>query len=87
MHKHVELLIGRLATDPDLAARFAAEPEAVIAGLGLELTELEAAALRATDPEALRAFRAALDPRIKRASRATEMRSAPDTTTHEETSR
>lgn len=69
MHKNVELLIGRLATDSKLRRRFAASPEAVLRELvesGLELTQIELAALAATAPEALGALAAALDARLRR---------------------
>ena len=69
MHKTVELLIGRLATDSKLRRRFAASPEAVLRELvesGLELTEIELAALAATPPEALRSLAATLDARLRR---------------------
>lgn len=68
MHRNVEILIGRLATDPELQRRFARSPEAVLREQGLELTELECAALAATDPGAFRVLAAALDRRIRRAS-------------------
>jgi hypothetical protein len=70
MHKHVEQLLGRLATDPKLRRRFAANPEALLRELaesGLELTEVELEALATTDPEALRSFAAALDARLRKA--------------------
>jgi len=70
MHENVERLLGRLATDPKLRRRFAAHPIALLRELaeaGLELTPVELAALAATDPEALHAFAAALDPRLLRA--------------------
>ena len=69
MHKNVEVLIGRLATDPELQRRFVEQPIAVLCEQRLELTEVEIAALSATDPEAFRAFTAALDPRIRKAAR------------------
>lgn len=69
MHKNVELLIGRLATDSKLRRRFAASPEEVLRELsesGLELTEIELAALATTHPEAFRSFAGALDARLRR---------------------
>ena len=69
MHRNVELLIGRLATDSKLRRRFAAGPEDLLRELverGLELTEIELAALAATPPEALGALAAALDARLRR---------------------
>jgi hypothetical protein len=78
MHKHVEQLLGRLATDPKLRRRFAANPGALLRELaesGLELTEIEFEALATTDPEALRAFAAALDARLRRAPLADDISS------------
>lgn len=69
MHKNVEVLIGRLATDPELRLRFAREPRAALREQGLELTELELVALAATDPEAFRALATALDGRLCKAPR------------------
>jgi len=69
MHRNVEVLIGRLATDPKLRRRFAAYPEALLRELadgGLELTEIELEALAETDPAALRSFAAALDARLRK---------------------
>jgi hypothetical protein len=74
MHKNVEIVIGRLATDPGLQHRFAADPYRVLHEQGLELSEVEAAALAETDLNALRAFTAALDARLCRATRAAESR-------------
>lgn len=70
MHRNVEQLLGRLATDPELRRRFAANPERVLrelVGAGLELTEVELAALAATRPESIHSFAAALDARLRRA--------------------
>lgn len=78
MHKHVEILIGRLATDPALRRRFLAAPRELLREQGLELTELELAALLATDPAALRAFADALDARLRRVSPADEGASGDD---------
>jgi hypothetical protein len=71
MHKNVETLIGRLATDPALRRRFAEGPSAVLAELaesGLELTSVELQALAAIDAESLHAFASSLDRRIRRAA-------------------
>lgn len=70
MHRNVETLIGRLATDPMLCRRFAEGPAALLGELceqGLELTPVEIAALAATDPQAIRRFAEALDPRLRKA--------------------
>jgi len=74
MHKNVETLIGRLATDPKLRRRFAQEPTAVLeelCGEGLELTSTEIEALAATDPEALQSFAGSLDRRLRKADKET----------------
>jgi len=75
MHKNVEQLLGRLATDPKLRRRFAANPGALLRELaesGLELTDVELEALASTDPEAIRTFAAALDARLRKAPLADE---------------
>lgn len=74
MHKHVETLIGRLATDPALLRRFAADPRRTLAGfvaMGLELTTIEFEALVSIDRDALHAFAGALDRRLRKALPAT----------------
>src|SRR5262245_66229487 len=76
MHKHVEVLIGRLATDPGLQARFAKQPFEVLHELRLELSEVEIAALIATDPAAFRAFTASLNPRFRKPPRWAEIQPA-----------
>jgi hypothetical protein len=72
MHTNVERLIGRLVTDPESLRRFALQPTGTLIAQGLELTPVELAALAALDPAALRALAAALDPRLRRAPRATD---------------
>jgi hypothetical protein len=84
MHRNVELLIGRLATDPELLQRFADQPQAVLREQGLDLTEVECAALAATDPEAFRVLADALDARLRRAALAIESRSDGATTSPSE---
>lgn len=72
MHKNVEVLIGRLATDPQLRRSFAEDPDACLEAqreLGFELTPVELEALAATAPEAFETFALALDPRLRRAPR------------------
>jgi hypothetical protein len=76
MHRNVEALIGRLATDPELQRRFAEHPLEVIEEQRLELTAIEIGALARLDPEVLRAFTAALDARLRRASDPTATRTA-----------
>lgn len=88
MHRNVELLIGRLATDPKLRRRFAENPEAVLRELserGLELSEIELEALAATHPEAFRSFAGALDARLRKASPAAETATGADSRTDSET--
>lgn len=68
MHKNVEILIGRLATDPNLRERFAADPLGTLRAECLELTEVELAALAGIDAATFRAFSAALDVRLRKAS-------------------
>jgi hypothetical protein len=70
MHRNVETFIGRLATDPQLLERFARQPRRVLDEQGLDLSEIEVAALVATDPDVFRALASALDARLCRASRA-----------------
>lgn len=66
MHRNVEILIGRLATDLGLQRRFIERPEGVLHELGLELTAVEFEALTALDPQALLTFSLHLDPRIRK---------------------
>ena len=69
-HRNVETLIGRLATDPLLRRRFADSRATVLREfqeLGYELTAIEADALAAIDPEAIRSFSDFIDPRIRKA--------------------
>lgn len=70
MHRNVEILLGRLATDGELERRFAAGPRALLSELrdaGLELTAIELEAVARTSPEALRAFALSLDRRLRKA--------------------
>jgi hypothetical protein len=71
MHKNVEILIGRLATDAALRGRFVTNPMATLLELhcqGLELTELERRTLAAIDLDALGSFAGALDGRLRKAT-------------------
>lgn len=75
MHKNVEILIGRLATDPKLRRRFAAHPPTLLAELseqGFELTPVECVALAGTDPRALNALAESLDRRLCKSPPAAE---------------
>lgn len=72
MHKNVEVLIGRLATDSKLRQRFAEDPMGSLGAIveqGLELTRVELEALASTDPAAIDRFAGSLDSRLRRASR------------------
>ena len=69
--KSVEIVIGRLATDEEARERFQHNPGAAIESLrqgGLELTAVEAEALRALPGSSLEALAQALDPRLQKAS-------------------
>ena len=68
MHRNVEILIGRLATDPGLRERFAKDPLRVLSEQGLELSDVELEALAAIDVRAFRAFSAALGTRLRKAA-------------------
>ena len=67
MHKNVEVLIGRLATNPGFRRRFAEQPIEALREQGLELNEIELHALAATDPDVFHRIAQALDARLKRA--------------------
>lgn len=85
MHKNVETLIGRLATDPALRNRFAEGPIALLGELaesGFELTAVELQALTAIDPASLHAFASSLDRRLRKAAVAT-----PNATAEQENDR
>jgi len=69
--KSVEILIGKLASDEDLRARFRRDRRAAIRSLereGLELTTLEIASLSAAEADAFDRLADALDPRLQKAS-------------------
>lgn len=85
MHKSIEVLIGRLATDAELLRRFADHPYEVIRGQLLELTAVETEALAATPPDAIWTLAVALDARLRKAPPATRGPGAggdPPTTDH-----
>jgi hypothetical protein len=68
-HKGVETIIGKLVTDESFRRRFFAEPDPALDELrqrGCEVTPVETAALLAIDPEAVRAFAAAIDARLQK---------------------
>lgn len=70
MHRNVELLIGRLATDTRLRRRFARNAKVVLLDLidqGLDLNEVELEALASLDLAALDTFALAIDARLRKA--------------------
>jgi hypothetical protein len=69
--RSVEILLGKLVTDEEIRQRFRVDPEAVFAAVrsqGLELSAVEAEALRALEAGALDGLAGALDPRLQKAS-------------------
>lgn len=69
--RSVEILLGKLVTDEEIRQRFRMDPEAVLAAArsqGLELSAVEAEALRALEAGALDELAGALDPRLQKAS-------------------
>jgi len=78
MHKNVERVIGRLATDRRLRIGFGTDPVTILRELGLELTDLEIAALALIDVPALNAFAASLDPRLRKTCLRTGARTTGD---------
>ena len=79
-HKSVEIIIGRLATDEELRARFRDDPAGTLrdlAGAGLPLTETELVAVLACGLCFVDAAATAIDPRLVKASLRTDVR--PDT--------
>ncbi|MBX7187570.1 MAG: hypothetical protein K1Y01_20670 [Vicinamibacteria bacterium] len=70
MHKNVEVVIGRLATDSKLLRRFSESPSAVLSELieqGLELTDVEFQALAVTNGDVLGSIAQLLDRRLRKA--------------------
>ena len=69
--RSVEILLGKLVTDEEIRQRFRVDPEGVLAVArerGLELSAVEAEALRGLQAGALDRLAAALDPRLQKAS-------------------
>lgn len=67
----VELIIGRLATNPGLRRSFTLQPEVAIREFiaeGHQLTPVEIQALLVIDLEALQRLADRMDPRIQRAT-------------------
>jgi hypothetical protein len=70
MHKNVEVVIGRLATDSKLLRRFSESPGTVLSELieqGLELTDVEFQALALTSADVLASIAQLLDRRLRKA--------------------
>ena len=68
-HRNVEVLIGRLATDPRLRRRFEDGPIPLLHELiaqGYELTTIEIDALATIDTDAIRVLTGTLDPRLRK---------------------
>lgn len=75
--RSVEILLGKLVTDEEVRHRFRVDPEDVFAtarSQGLEISAVEAEALRALDAGALEQLAGVLDPRLQKAS----LHSPPD---------
>jgi hypothetical protein len=67
--RHVERVIGRLATDESFRLRFLEDPDAALGELsaeGIELNPCERTAVLAIDRETLCGFADAIDPRIQK---------------------
>ncbi len=71
MQRHIELLIGRLATDEDFRGAFQREPEKTLADAaawGLALSPIEVCALLSTDQTLWERIALELDSRLQKAS-------------------
>ena len=69
--RSVEILLGKLVTDEEIRQRFRVDREEVFAtarAQGLEISAVEAEALRALEARALDRLAGALDPRLQKAS-------------------
>lgn len=80
-HRHVETLIGRLATDPQLRRRFEDGPLALLHELvaqGCEFSSIELDALASIDRASMRAFAGSLDPRLRRVDHHNDTRQSHD---------
>lgn len=69
--KHVEMIVGKLATDEDFRRQFRSDPARAVSELtarGLELTPSEMSSLLATDAGIFDSIAEALDPRLQKAS-------------------
>jgi hypothetical protein len=77
-HRGVEIALGRLATDEVVRDRFRLAPAQALqelVALGIELSPVELAALRALSPLALQRFAHSLDSRLRKAAPAAQVRS------------
>jgi hypothetical protein len=80
-HRHVETVIGRLATDPQLRRRFENSPVALLHELvaqGYELSSIEVDALASIERASMRAFAGALDARLRRIDHHNDTRQSHD---------
>ena len=71
MHRHIELLIGRLVTDEDFRRAFQDDPRQALndaAGWGLALSAVEVSAMLATDQRLWERIAVELDSRLQKAS-------------------
>ena len=71
MQRHIELLIGRLATDEDFRRAFKRDPKQTMteaAEWGLALSAVEMTAVLATDQTLWERIAAELDSRLQKAS-------------------
>jgi hypothetical protein len=71
VHRHIELVIGRLATDEDFRRAFKGDPRRTLseaAERGLALSTTEVAALLATDQTLWERIAVELDSRLQKAS-------------------
>ena len=71
MHRHIEVLIGRLATDEDFRHAFQRDPQRTLsdaAAWGLALSQIEVSALLATDQTLWERIAVELDSRLQKAS-------------------
>ena len=71
MQRHIELLIGRLATDEDFRIAFRRDPRRTLsdaAAWGLALSDVEVNAILATDQTLWERIAQELDSRLQKAS-------------------
>ena len=71
MQRHIELLIGRLATDEDFRIAFQRDPQRTLndaVAWGLALSDVEVTAILATDQTLWERIAQELDSRLQKAS-------------------